>query len=181
MSEIKLKPMGIVRNDIKEPSLVAHSGDLNWENKEQQPAPTLESVSEIVIDTSYVGILDGVEDFSHLLVLYWAHRVPSEGRSLIKGHPMGRKDLPLVGIFATRSPARPNPVCATTVRLIERNGNVLKVQGLDAVDGSPIIDIKCYTPYYEAIGEVKLAGWMEQIQRELADGLIRGGDRGEKE
>jgi tRNA-Thr(GGU) m(6)t(6)A37 methyltransferase TsaA len=178
-TEVRLRRVGVVRSPIKEPSLVADSGDLESRSKITKARNDRQIISELVIDNDLAGIVDGTEDFSHLLVLYWAHRVTSEGRSLTKGHPAGRKDLPLVGIFATRSPARPNPVCATVVRLLERKGNVLKVQGLDAVDGSPVIDVKCYIPYYEAIGEVKLSGWMEQIHRELADGLITGGDCGE--
>jgi tRNA (Thr-GGU) A37 N-methylase len=85
---------------------------------------------------------------------------------------MGRKDLPLVGIFATCSPARPNPLCAIVVRLLERNGNRLKVEGLDAIDGSPVIDIKPYNPSYYDAGEVRIPPWLEQIHRDLAAGSI---------
>jgi len=81
---------------------------------------------------------------------------------------MGRKDLPLVGIFSTCSPVRPNPICVSAVRLLERNGNLLKVKYLDAIDGSPVIDIKPYTPSYYTTREVKVSKWMEQIQREFA-------------
>ncbi|MGD9118643.1 MAG: tRNA (N6-threonylcarbamoyladenosine(37)-N6)-methyltransferase TrmO [Dehalococcoidia bacterium] len=179
--EMRLRQVGIVKSPIKEPNLIARAGDLENRSRITRARNDREVISELVIDNDFSGIVDGTEGFSHLLVLYWAHRVASEGRSLVKGHPMGRKDLPLVGIFATRSPARPNPVCATVVRLLERKGNILKVQGLDAVDGSPVIDIKCYLPYYEAIGEVKLSGWMEQINREFADGSITGSDCGEKQ
>ena len=91
---------------------------------------------------------------------------------------MGRNDLPLVGVFATRSPARPNPICVTTVRLLERKANVLKVDDLDAVDGSPLLDIKPYTPSSEAADEVRLAGWMTQMRRELA-GDSHPGARGD--
>jgi tRNA-Thr(GGU) m(6)t(6)A37 methyltransferase TsaA len=162
---MQLRPVGIVRSNLKEPSLVAESSDLNWQPKEgRREWRTL--ISELVIDSSLAGILDGIEDFSHLLVLYWAHHVPSEGRSLIKAHPMGRKDLPLVGIFATCSPARPNNICATVVRLLERKENVLRVEGLDALDGSPILDIKPYHSSYYARDGVKEADWMLQIERE---------------
>ena len=74
-----------------------------------------------------------------------------------------------MGIFATRSPARPNPICLTTVRLVKRKANVLKVEGLDALDGSPLLDIKPYTPSYEAADEVKLADWMMQLHKEFAE------------
>ncbi len=169
MSEIKLRPVGFVRSDIKGPSLVARSGDLNWGNEDFQPSHTPESISELVIDSSYAGILDGIEDFSHLLVLYWAHLVEPEGRSLTRVHPMGRKDLPLVGVFSTCSPARPNPILAIAVKLLERDGYILHVEGLDAVDGSPILDIKPYFPSYYAIREVKLSGWMSRILNEMGE------------
>jgi tRNA-Thr(GGU) m(6)t(6)A37 methyltransferase TsaA len=165
--EITLKPVGVVRNDIKKPSLAAHSGDLNWENEDHPPSHPTANISEIVIDPDYAGILDGIEDFSHLLVLYWAHQVDAEGRTLTKVHPMGRKDLPLVGVFATCSPARPNPVLVIAVRLLERDGYTLRVEGLDAVDGSPVVDIKPYLPSYYSIADAKLSGWMNQLVEEM--------------
>jgi tRNA-Thr(GGU) m(6)t(6)A37 methyltransferase TsaA len=167
--EMRLRAVGIVRSPLKEPSLVADSGDLEWRPKEGQ-IEWRNRVSELVIDSSLAGILDGIEDFSHLLVLYWAHRVDRDGRSITKAHPMGRKDLPLVGIFATCSPARPNTILATVVRLLERKENVLKVEGLDALDGSPIVDIKPYIPSYHSAANVKMADWMLQIEREFAEG-----------
>jgi len=165
--EMYIRAVGIVRSPTKEPGLVAKLGDLEWRSG-ATAAKSQNIVSELVIDPELAGITDGVEDFSHLLVLYWAHRVDKSGRSIIKAHPMGRKDLPLVGIFATCSPARPNPICATVARLLERKENVLKVQGLDAIDGSPIIDIKPYNPSYYAAENVKVADWMAQIHREIA-------------
>jgi tRNA-Thr(GGU) m(6)t(6)A37 methyltransferase TsaA len=163
--EMRLRRVGIVRSQEKEPSLVYNGGDLDWR---PQPATGQGrmAVSEMVIDDDLDGILDRIEEFSHLLVLYWAHCVPPEGRSLLRVHPKGRKDFPLVGVFADCSPARPNPICSTVVRLIEHHGNVLKVEGLDAVDGSPIIDIKPYNPIYYAHGEVRRAEWMDRFHKE---------------
>jgi len=175
LPEMLLKSVGVVKNEVKQPSLVAESGDLEWRPKEGQ-REWRTRVSELVIDSSLAGILDGIEDFSHLLVLYWAHRVLPEGSSIIKAHPMGRKDLPLVGIFSTCSPARPNTICAMVVRLLERKENVLKVEGLDALDGSPIVDIKPYHSSYYARDDVEEADWMLQIEREFAEGLITSGD-----
>jgi len=116
-------------------------------------------ISKLVVDSELSGILDGIDDFSHLLVLFWAHQVPSERRSQTQVHPRGREDLPLTGIFATRSPARPNPICITPVKLLRRTGNTLEVQGLDALDGSPIIDIKPHFPGPYAADEVSLPDW----------------------
>jgi tRNA-Thr(GGU) m(6)t(6)A37 methyltransferase TsaA len=127
-----------------------------------------ESVSEIVIDAGLDGILDGIEDFSHIMVLYWAHRAPAGGRQIRKVHPMGNKDFPLVGVFATHSPVRPNSILVTVVRLIERRGNVLKVSGLDALDGSPVLDIKPYQPYREP-PDIRVPDWMKKIHDEFSD------------
>ena len=166
-----LRPVGIVKNEIKEPSLVAESGDLERWGVSKDAKKARDMISEILIYDDFTGILDGIEDFSHIVVLYWAHRVPPERRSLVKVHPMGRKDLPKKGIFATCSPARPNLICLTTVPLLERRGNLLKVKGLDAVDGSPLIDIKPYNPHYHTVGEVKIADWMLRGKQEFAEAL----------
>jgi len=174
--DMRLRPVGVVKSPLKKPSLVANSGDLEWRSRIARVRESRRVISELVIDSKLAGILDGIEDFSHLLVLYWAHRVPPEGRSLLKAHPMGRKDLPLVGIFSTCSPARPNTICATVVRLMKRQENTLTVEGLDALDGSPIIDIKPYNPYYYATGDVKIAEWMERIHREFAEDSIARSD-----
>jgi tRNA (Thr-GGU) A37 N-methylase len=80
---------------------------------------------------------------------------------------MGRRDLPEVGIFSTCSPARPNPVLTTVVRLIRREKNVLTVTGLDAIDGSPVIDIKPYVSEFYPREGVRIPAWMEQIQEEI--------------
>jgi len=173
--DMQLRPVGVVRSPLKEPSLVANSDDLEWRSRVAGARGSRRVISELVINSNLAGILDGIEDFSHLLVLYWAHRVPPEGRSLLKAHPMGRKDLPLVGIFSTCSPARPNTICATVVRLMKRQENTLTVEGLDALDGSPIVDIKPYNPYYYATGDVKVANWMERIHREFAEDSVAGG------
>jgi tRNA-Thr(GGU) m(6)t(6)A37 methyltransferase TsaA len=167
-----VRPVGVVKSPLAEPTLAGVSDEVNWSIRVERATAERGVISEIWIDEAFTGILDGIEDFSHILVLYWAHRVSNEGRSLVKVHPMGRKDLPLVGIFATCSPARPNPLCAIVVRVLERSGNRLKVQGLDAIDGSPVIDIKPYNPSYYDAGTVRIPPWLEQIHRELAAGSI---------
>jgi len=79
-----------------------------------------------------------------------------------KVHPRGNKKLPLVGLFATRSPNRPNSIGKATVRLIKREGNVLKVRGLDAIDGTPVIDIKPYLPRYDSVARAKVPWWVSK-------------------
>ena len=65
-----------------------------------------------------------------------------------------------MGVFATRSPDRPNPIGKTTVKIVERRGNVLRVQGLDAIDGSPVLDIKPYLPGYDSVEGARAPSWM---------------------
>jgi len=165
--DMTLKPVGVVHSPIKEPSLVARTGDLKWEDEAPPTSHANDRTSEIIIHPEYIDLLHGIEDFSHILVLYWAHKVDAEGRRLTKVHPMGREDLPLVGVFSTCSPARPNPVLAIAVRLLERNGPTLRVTGLDAVDGSPVIDIKPYLPSYYSVPDARLSAWMNQLLEEM--------------
>ena len=112
--EMTLKAVGRVRSPIKDPILRADACSLELqgalEDARRRVRDTADTVSEIEIYPEVADLLDGIEDFSHLLVLYWAHLVPEAGRSLLKVHPIGRKEFPLKGIFATCSPARPNPV-----------------------------------------------------------------------
>lgn len=165
---IQLEPVGVIRNQSKAPSWGATFSKLDWIERAASMKEQNESVSELVINASLGGILDGIEDFSHIMVIYWAHLVPAKRRSVTKVHPMGNKDFPLVGVFATHSPVRPNSILVTVVRLIERRGNVLKVSGLDAIDGSPILDIKPYQPYHEP-NDIRVPSWMKKIHEEFTD------------
>ena len=165
--EIKLNPVGVVQSQIKEPTLKAGSGTLN-RDKDAPPSLPDDTLSEILINPEHQDLLDGIEGFSHLLVLYWAHRVSPEARSIAKVHPAGRQQIPRKGIFATCSPARPNPILTIAVKLVERNGRVLRVSGLDAVDGSPVIDIKPYLPHYYSVEDAGLPDWMTRLIAEMA-------------
>jgi tRNA-Thr(GGU) m(6)t(6)A37 methyltransferase TsaA len=143
---MSLKAIGIVSNGIKQ--RMRHG----WR----------EVVSEITINSELVEALDGLEDFSHIIVLYWMHQLPERHPLPLKVHPMGNQDLPLTGRFATRAPTRPNPIGQATVELLERRANVLKVKGLDAIDGTPVIDIKPYIPGYDSASNAKTPRWMAE-------------------
>jgi tRNA-Thr(GGU) m(6)t(6)A37 methyltransferase TsaA len=127
-----VEPIGYVRNSVQH---VPRSAVSDFEGAD----------SEIEVLEELSPALDGIEDFSHIIVLYWMHRLESLSGPL-KVHPAGLKDLPLVGLFATRSPRRPNPIGLAVVRLLSRRDNWLRVAHLDALDGSPVIDIKPYFP-----------------------------------
>jgi len=152
-----LRAIGVVRNRIKQPP----GYGFGWEKV----------VSDIVVNSSLTEALDGLEGFSHIVVLYWMHQAPG-GKPPTKVHPMGKQELPLVGLFATRSPRRPNPIGVTTVRLLKRQGNVLNVQGIDAIDGTPVIDIKPYISGFDSAANVKVPSWLTEacgISQKLQD------------
>jgi tRNA-Thr(GGU) m(6)t(6)A37 methyltransferase TsaA len=117
-------------------------------------------VSEIVLDGSLTEALDGLEQFSHIIVLFWLHRI-TESETPLKIHPMRRAEIPLTGLFATRTPNRPNRIGVTIVKLLERKGNILKVKGLDALDGSPVLDIKPYIPKADLISDAEVPKWAD--------------------
>ena len=127
--------------------------------KQHQPRVTGgRSSPRLVIDSSLTEALDGLEEYSHITVLWWMHLL-TLGEVRLKAHPMRREELPPKGIFALRTPHRPNPIGKTTVRLLERHGNTLKVKGLEALNGSPIIDIKPYLPRYDSAADAKVPVW----------------------
>lgn len=169
--EMRLSPVGVVRSGITSPMLAAGDGDLELQEKNEAMREYHEKVEdgicELVIHPDFAELLEGIEDFSHVMVLYWPHLIDPSKRRLRKVHPMGRKDLPLRGIFSTCSPARPNPILVSVVPLLERDGNILRVKGLEAVDGSPIIDIKPFVEPSHGAKDPKVPEWMKRIHRDL--------------
>lgn len=142
--KIEIKPLGKAKNSIKKPTL---SG---WDKV----------VTKIVIDKKYKEGLDGIENYSHIIVVYWMNM---EKECHLKHHPQGKKDIPYIGIFACRCPQRPNPIAISTVKLLSRKGNVLQVKGLDILDGTPILDIKPYTPQYDLVKGTKVPSWVKKL------------------
>jgi tRNA-Thr(GGU) m(6)t(6)A37 methyltransferase TsaA len=144
LPDINLKAIGTVRSEIK------------TRGRED----TKDAVAEIILDPSLTEGLESLEDFSHIIVIYYLHK--SRRPSPMKVYPRFRMDNKAVGVFASRSPDRPSPLGKTTVRLLERRGNVLKVRGLDAIDGTPVIDIKPYIPDIDAAAGARVPGWMKK-------------------
>ena len=131
---------------------VIHASSQNTEgaSEEKEASP----ISEIEVLRKYQEGLKDVDGFSHLIILYLLHK--SKSHSL---HVRPKLDTTLRGVFATRSPNRPNRIGLRVVELLERNGNKLKVTGLDAEDNTPLLDIKPYTPK-DRIDNIKI-GWLE--------------------
>lgn len=146
MEEIKIKPIGYARNEIKK----------------QQFGGFKRKVTEIILNEKYTGALDGLKDYSHIIVIYWMNE--AEGIVHLKHRPQGNPKVPEVGIFATRCQWRPNCIGISTVPLISVNGNIVKVKDLDIIDSTPILDIKPYIPDYDKPeSEVKLPEWQENL------------------
>jgi tRNA-Thr(GGU) m(6)t(6)A37 methyltransferase TsaA len=95
------------------------------------------------------------------------HQVSEKDKKALKVHPRGRMDLPLVGLFATRTPLRPNPVGLALVELLKRRENVLVVQGLDAFDGTPVLDLKPYDNW-DAVVNIRIPEWRRKLELEAA-------------
>jgi len=146
ISDIRLKPIGYVRRaskleDVKDRSLV----------------------SKIVVRKGLTKALEGVEDFSHIFVVFYMHEIPKKETKILKVHPRGRTDLPLVGVFATRTAFRPNPIGLTLVELIERKNNVLIARGLDALDGTPVLDVKPFNSR-DMVLDARVPEWHKKLQ-----------------
>ena len=141
---MKLKSIGIIHSPYKT-------------RKEAPPQGRLrpEVISEIKIFKEHDEGLKDIENFSHLIVLYYLHK--SDKYEYLVKTPW---DTKLYGLFTTRSPDRPNPIGFSVVNLIEKKGNNLKVKGLDAIDGTPLLDIKPYIPINDSEEDARI-GWLD--------------------
>jgi tRNA-Thr(GGU) m(6)t(6)A37 methyltransferase TsaA len=151
--EIALKPIGFVRTEA--------AGD---EVKDK------DRISQIVVNSELTEALEGIAEFSQLFVLFWLHEVTSEKRKTLKVHPQGRKDLPLLGAFATRTKLRPNSIGLTLVELLKVEGNVLTVRGLDAFDETPVLDLKPFD-FWDMAKDVKVPRWWTKLEKEKHERL----------
>jgi tRNA-Thr(GGU) m(6)t(6)A37 methyltransferase TsaA len=140
---LELKPIGIIHSPYKNMGEVPHQGYKS------------EELSQIEVFKEFEEGLKDIEGFSHIIVIYWFHK--SRGYHLLVKTPW---DDVLHGLFTTRSPHRPCPLGLTAVELVAKEKNILKVKGLDAIDGTPLLDIKPYIPGVDERSGVK-AGWFE--------------------
>ena len=146
--KIVFNPIGFVRTDA-----------VGRETKDKT------RTSQIIINDELTEALDGVTGFSHLFVLFWLNQVSNHQRQTLKVHPRGRRDMPLLGVFATRTMFRPNPVGLTLVELVKAEGNVLTVRGLDAFNETPVFDVKPFDPW-DTAETVKLPQWWRKLEKE---------------
>ena len=150
MNEIKYEPIGVIHSPFKEP----------------KGTPIQPSVAEGISGTveifqKYAEGLQDLEGFSHIYLIFHFHL--SKGFSL-KVKPF--MDEETRGVFATRAPARPNPIGLSIVRLIRIEKNILHIQDVDIVDGTPLLDIKPYVPEFD-LRKTEKIGWLAQNVHKL--------------
>ncbi|MDQ3707216.1 MAG: tRNA (N6-threonylcarbamoyladenosine(37)-N6)-methyltransferase TrmO [Chloroflexota bacterium] len=141
-----MQPIGVVRSPVKE------GADEGWGAV----------VSEIHLLEEYAPGLLGLEEFSHVIVVFLMHQATFNPGDLVRP-PRGRDDMPETGIFAQRAKHRPNPIGLTAVRLLSVVGNVLTVRGLDAIDGSPVLDIKPYFAAFDRVDDASAPAWVGSL------------------
>ena len=138
---VNYRPIGVVRNRVHA------SRPHGWEDVR----------SDLILREDLAKALDGIEGFSHVIVVFHLHTVPESERrlTLVVGVPEAQDR----GILATRSQLRPNAIGVSVARILHRRKAVLRVQGLDALDGTPVLDIKPYLPAYDAVADASLPEW----------------------
>lgn len=148
--EIVLQPVAIVKNSRTDLS------DDYWGNV----------ISEIeLVENIPADAFNGIEEFSHLEILFYFNE-SDKAKVVLKGHPRGNKAWPEVGIFAQRKKDRPNSIGLTTVELLERKGNTIKVKYLDAINGTPVLDIKPVMKEFLPGQEIKQPQWSIELMQE---------------
>ncbi len=150
MSEpISINPIGIVESPVKEPV------DENW------GAVT----SRRIVQAEFGPGLLGLGDFSHVIVVTYLHKASFDPARHLQRRPRGLENMPKVGIFAQRAKDRPNYFGVTAVKLLSVGENHIWVQGLDAIHGTPVLDIKPYYPQYDRIDSATVPPWVDELMK----------------
>ena len=125
-----------------------------------------DNVSKIILDKELNEGLEHLEKYSHIVVMYYLNKVLEEDRKAVKIKPH-HDDIPVLGIFATRFPARPNPIGLYVAKLLKIDGNEIIISKIDAMDETPVIDIKPYIPKFDMPNEdIKLPEWIKKHLKE---------------
>lgn len=140
---VNLRPIGVVRNNVDQPR---PSG---WEQVR----------SDLVFRDDLLPALDGLDEYSHVIVVFYCHLVPEAERGALHVHLKDEPGLPEQGVLATRSQLRPSALGVAVVPLQRRRRNILRVSGLDAINGTPVLDVKPYIPRYDSVPDATLPPW----------------------
>ena len=144
--KLEMEPVGRVKNQI------ADRKDTSWGN----------DISTIMLEEPYISGLKGLEAFSHAIILFWLDQAGYDREKHLQRRPQNREDMPLVGIFAQRGKDRPNRIGMTAVEVLSVSDDSLTVRGLDAVDGTPVLDIKPYYPVYDK-RDATVPEWVDRL------------------
>lgn len=147
-TSLELTVIGTVRSPVRE------GVDAEW--------GAVEATVELTADLA--DALHGLTDFSHALIVFYMHQSTFAREDLVR-RPQGRADLPKVGIFAQRAKHRPNAIGVTAVEIVGVDGRFLRVRGLDAIDGTPVLDVKPYFPWFDRRDDVRTPDWCDVIMR----------------
>ena len=149
MSAITMHPVGYVQNEIHTPA------DDIW-NK---------VISEIHINADLQDGLQGLADWSHVVVIFQMHETQFDRETHLVRRPRERDDMPRLGIFAQRARHHPNTIGITAVRLLGIENHIVRVKGLDAIHGTPVLDIKPYAPIYDGVSEPLVPAWFVRLMQ----------------
>jgi tRNA (adenine37-N6)-methyltransferase len=139
-----LHPVGVIRSPFVEAA-----------GTPIQPCYAQGAEGKVLVEETFAAALDDIEGFERVWLVYWMDRVKG-----FKPHVVPYRDTREHGLFATRSPSRPNPIGMSVVRFVRREGRVLHVADIDILDGTPLLDIKPYVPDFDAYPGSK-AGWFD--------------------
>jgi tRNA-Thr(GGU) m(6)t(6)A37 methyltransferase TsaA len=147
---MELQPIGVIKSPVTE------GVDENWG----------QVVAEIHLNPELATGLQGLDQFSHVLVIFHMHNSPTfNSVSDLVRRPRGQADMPELGIFAQRAKHRPNPIGLTAVAIVGIKDNVLTVRGLDAIDGTPVLDLKPYFPIFDRVETATTPEWVERLMK----------------
>lgn len=141
-----IEPIGIIKSSITE------GVDENWGSVK----------SEIHLNSNLASGLKEIQHFSHIIVIFYMHQSTFDLKTDLVRRPKGRLDMPMLGIFAQRAKHRPNPIGITAVQLLGVEGNIINVRGLDAINGTPVLDIKPYFPIFDRIENPVVPEWVKK-------------------
>ena len=142
----------VIIGEVKSP--VTEAVDMNWGAV----------ISEIVLKPEFAPGLLGLGDFSHAMILTFLHEAKYVPEVHLRRHPQERQDMPLLGIFAQRARHRPNRIGVTACEIVEVTEGSVKVRALDAINGTPVIDVKPYVPVYDR-KDATIPEWMENMMK----------------
>lgn len=146
MTDIVMHPIGYVHNQVQERKDTAWGKD----------------ISTIVLESGFHGGLTGLDEFSHAIILCHLNKAGFIPEKHLLRRPRSRADMPLLGIFSQRTKDHPNQIGVTTAEILSVSENSITVRGLDAINGTPVLDIKPYFPVFDK-RDAAIPGWVNVL------------------